>query len=109
MKIALGLPCLGSPGTETILRRHLCPEGAFLCRLARRTSFWKRNLDKSQNPKLQRDGQLGFWAAFQPRRQTLPFRAPHGLERDSWPVVPWLGGTQEAKFTIHAPLLLEKA
>lgn len=49
MKIALGLPLFGVSGSETILRRCLCPEGTFLCHLARRT-FWKRDLDQCQIP-----------------------------------------------------------
>lgn len=89
-------------GREPSLRRWLClhPPGAQRLLLG-----GKKNLDWSQNPKLQRDGQLGRWAPFQPRRQALPRRARGLAGKDSWPTALWHGGMQEAKFTVHALLL----
>lgn len=108
MKTALGLPLPGVSRSETILRRCLCPEGAFLCHLAWRTSFWKKEIwtrVKSQTAKKWPIRLLGrvpakeAGSASQCSAQAGMRFLAHG------PLVWWDAGSQ---FTDHAPLLMEK-
>lgn len=101
--------CMSSPPAWGLQERPCSQETALLSLpLGLKSCFWKKIWTRVKTLNCKRDGQLGRWAEFQSRRQALPCSAGDRLGRDRWPTAPWRGGTQEAKFTIHAPLLTEK-